>query len=58
MPNTWRVTPDDILEVVREVCTVYSYNTITAQGASSDEFECTAPEAIVRAPHEPARKIK
>ena len=58
MPNTRRVTPDDILAVVREVCTVYSYNKITAPGAPTDEFECTAPEAIVRAPHEPAQKIK
>ena len=58
MPNTWRVTPDDILEVVREVCTVYSYNTITARGASADEFKCTAPETIERALHEPAQKIK
>ena len=58
MPNTRRATPDDILEVVREVCTVYSYNKVTAPGAPADEFECTAPEAIVRAPREPARKIQ
>ena len=46
MPNTWQVSFDDLLEVVREVCTVYSYEALTAVGRAEEELKCIAPETI------------
>ena len=36
MPNTWQVSLDNLLKVVREVCTVYSYKVlmVVASGLS------------------------
>ena len=43
MPDTARVTPADLLWVVRDFCTVQSYNILTSTGDEEDQFECVEP---------------